>query len=119
MFYAGTMKATIRNGSVTFPVLLVTGPRQAGNSMLLEKLAEPEREHLSLSNPNIWALANTDPERILHHYALPVLINEVQYTPDLFPPLIVKSFLCMNSTDRQSQERATERRLTERIRFIA
>ena len=38
MYYERTIEATVRNVSETFPVLLVTGPRQVGKSTLLEKL---------------------------------------------------------------------------------
>lgn len=85
MFYERTITDTIRNVSETFPVLLVTGPRQVGKSTLLERLMEPERKKVSLDNPSIRLLAKTDPELFLQRYAPPVLIDEVQYAPELFP----------------------------------
>lgn len=85
MFYERTITDTIRNISETFPVLLVTGPRQVGKSTLLERLMEPERKKVSLDNPSIRLLAKTDPELFLQRYAPPVLIDEVQYAPELFP----------------------------------
>ncbi len=85
MYYERTIEATIRNVSSTFPVLLVTGPRQVGKSTLLEKIAEPDRRRVSLDNPTIRMLAKTDPEMFLQRYAPPVLIDEVQYAPELFP----------------------------------
>ena len=51
-----------KNISDTFPVLLLTGPRQVGKSTLLERMAEPERKRVSLDNPTIRALAQKDPE---------------------------------------------------------
>lgn len=51
MFYHRTLEATVRNVSDTFPVLLLTGPRQVGKSTLLERLAEPERKRISLDSP--------------------------------------------------------------------
>ena len=85
MYYERTIETTIRNVSETFPVLLVTGPRQVGKSTLLERMAEPERKRVSLDNPTIRALAQTDPELFLQRYTPPVLIDEVQYAPQLFP----------------------------------
>jgi len=85
MYYERTIEATVRNVSATFPVLLLTGPRQVGKSTLLEKMAEPERKRVSLDNPTIRLLAQTDPELFLQRYAPPVLIDEVQYAPQLFP----------------------------------
>ena len=85
MFVERSIESTIRNVSKTFPVLLLTGPRQVGKSTLLEKMAEPERKRVSLDNPTIRMLAKTDPELFLQRYAPPVLIDEVQYAPELFP----------------------------------
>ena len=85
MYYDRTIGATIRNVSQTFPVLLVTGPRQVGKSTLLDRMAEPERKRVSLDNPTIRMLAKTDPELFLQRYTPPVLIDEVQYAPELFP----------------------------------
>ena len=85
MYYERTIAATVRNVSETFPVLLLTGPRQVGKSTLLERMAEAERKRVSLDNPTIRALAQTDPELFLQRYAPPVLIDEVQYAPQLFP----------------------------------
>ena len=85
MYFERTIEATVRNVSATFPVLLLTGPRQVGKSTLLERMAEPERKRVSLDNPTIRLLAQTDPELFLQRYAPPVLIDEVQYAPQLFP----------------------------------
>lgn len=85
MFFERTIKDTIKNVSETFPVLLVTGPRQVGKTTILESLMEPERKKVSLDNPTIRAMAKTDPELFLQRYAPPVLIDEVQYAPELFP----------------------------------
>ena len=85
MYYKRTVEGVVRNVSETFPVLLVTGPRQVGKSTLLERLAEPERKRVSLDDPTLRALARTDPELFLQRYTPPVLIDEVQYAPELFP----------------------------------
>ena len=85
MYYERTIASTVRNVSATFPVLLLTGPRQVGKSTLLERMAEPERKRVSLDNPTIRLLAQTDPELFLQRYAPPVLIDEVQYAPQIFP----------------------------------
>ena len=85
MFYERTVRQTVLNINDTFPVLLLTGPRQVGKSTLLESIAEEDRKIISLDNPTVRALAKTDPELFLQRYAPPVLIDEVQYAPELFP----------------------------------
>lgn len=85
MYYERTIKETVENISETFPVLLLTGPRQVGKTTLLESLIEPGRKKVTLDNPTVRVLAKTDPELFLQRYAPPVLIDEVQYAPELFP----------------------------------
>ena len=87
MYYERTIESVVRNVSETFPVLLLTGPRQVGKTTLLERIAEPERKRVTLDNPTVRALARSDPELFLQRYAPPVLIDEVQYAPELFPYL--------------------------------
>ncbi|MBQ9120392.1 MAG: ATP-binding protein [Lachnospiraceae bacterium] len=85
MYYERTIKDTIKNVSETFPVLLLTGPRQVGKTTILERMLEPGRKKVSLDSPTIRALAKSDPELFLQRYAPPVMIDEVQYAPELFP----------------------------------
>lgn len=84
MYYERTIESTIRKISRTFPVLIVTGPRQIGKTTLLTKMAEKERKVVSLDNPTIRAFAKSDPELFIQRYQPPVLIDEVQYVPELF-----------------------------------
>lgn len=36
----------------TFPVLMLTGPRQAGKTTLLNRLSENDRKYVTLDDPN-------------------------------------------------------------------
>lgn len=84
MYYERTIEPVIRKISQTFPVLIVTGPRQVGKTTLLSRMAEKERRIISLDNPTVRAFAKRDPEMFLQRYHPPVLIDEVQYAPELF-----------------------------------
>lgn len=75
----------MRRISATFPVLLVTGPRQAGKSTMLEHLAEPERKVVTLDDPDIRYLAKSDPGLFMQRFTPPVLIDEIQYATELLP----------------------------------
>ena len=85
MLIQRSIEETIRNVNATFPVLLLTGPRQVGKTTLLEGLIEPERKKVSLDNMTARALAKKDPELFLQRYAPPVMIDEIQYVPELLP----------------------------------
>lgn len=78
-------EATVKNISDTFPVLLVTGPRQVGKSTMLQKLAEPARTVVTLDDLDVRLLAKTDPGLFMQRYRPPVIIDEIQYAPELLP----------------------------------
>ncbi len=84
MYYERTIEPSIRKINETFPVLIVTGPRQVGKTTLLTKMAKEDRKIVSLDNPTIRAFAKSDPELFIQRYTPPVLIDEVQYAPELF-----------------------------------
>jgi predicted AAA+ superfamily ATPase len=68
-------------------VVLITGPRQVGKTSLLEHLREPDRVMVTLDDMNARALAKSDPPLFLQRFPPPVLIDEVQYAPELFPAI--------------------------------
>lgn len=68
-----------------YPAILVTGPRQVGKTTMLQRLMEgTDRKYVSLDDLNERAIAKTDPELFLQLHKPPVLIDEVQYAPELF-----------------------------------
>ena len=68
-----------------YPVVLVTGPRQVGKTTMLQKLMEgTRRSYVSLDDLNERSIAKNDPELFLQLHKPPVLIDEVQYAPELF-----------------------------------
>lgn len=68
-----------------YPVVLVTGPRQVGKTTMLQKLMEGTgRSYVSLDDLNERSIAKNDPELFLQLHKPPVLIDEVQYAPELF-----------------------------------
>ena len=68
-----------------YPVVLLTGPRQVGKTTMLKKLMEnTNRGYVSLDDLNDRNLAKSDPELFLQLHKPPILIDEVQYAPELF-----------------------------------
>jgi len=73
--------------SKSYSAILVTGPRQSGKTTMLRKLAEKEnigREYVSLDDMSERDLAKNDPTMFIQLHKPPVLIDEVQYAPELF-----------------------------------
>ena len=79
-----TISDTILKISSAWPVLLLTGPRQVGKSSVLNMLKEKGRKYVSLDDLAVRGLALNDPQAFLQKYAPPVIIDEVQYAPNLF-----------------------------------
>jgi predicted AAA+ superfamily ATPase len=85
MFVKRTLAKSIENTTKTFPIVMLTGPRQVGKTTLLEKCAETSMTYVSLDNMADRQLAQEDPALFLQRYAPPVLIDEIRYAPGLFP----------------------------------
>jgi predicted AAA+ superfamily ATPase len=82
--YKRTLVPVIKEISKDFPVLLLTGPRQVGKTYLLKNMLEPGRRYVSLDDMDARRLAKTDPALFMQTYKPPVMIDEVQYAPELF-----------------------------------
>lgn len=77
------MAKTLLRAVKTFPALVLTGPRQAGKTTLLKTLFGKTHRFVSLENSDVRLLAQEDPAGFLERYAAPVIIDEVQYAPEL------------------------------------
>ena len=66
-----------------YPVVAVTGPRQAGKTTLA-RAAFPGHAYVSLENPTQRAFAEDDPAGFLHTFPAGVILDEVQRCPRLF-----------------------------------
>lgn len=81
------MEEVILETSKSWSAILLTGPRQSGKTTMLKMLSEKEgigRKYVTLDDLSVRQLAKTDPKLFLELYAPPVLIDEVQYAPELF-----------------------------------
>ena len=80
-----TLEQSIEKISNFFPVIMVTGPRQVGKTTVLQNVANTPATYVSLDTLANRSLAQTEPELFLQRFPAPVLIDEVQYAPQLFP----------------------------------
>ena len=85
MYIPRAIEPSIVTIAKTFPVLLVTGPRQVGKTTLLKHIAETGRNYVTLDDPIQRRLAIEEPELFLERFESPVIIDEIQYAPSLLP----------------------------------
>lgn len=84
-YISRSLETVVKQVTLEYPVVLVAGPRQVGKATMLQKLMEgTERGYVTLDDLNERSLAKTDPEMFLQLHKPPVLIDEVQYAPELF-----------------------------------
>ena len=79
-----TLANTIKEASNHFRVLLLTGPRQVGKTTLLELCADKNRAYITLDDLDARQLAQNDPALFIQTYRPPLIIDEIQYAPELF-----------------------------------
>ncbi len=70
--------------SEEYACILITGPRQVGKSTLLDHIKSNDRNKVTLDDLQERKLAKEDPEMFLKIHPAPVIIDEVQYAPELF-----------------------------------
>ena len=70
------------------PVVLLHGARQTGKSTLVQRLARRGR-YLTLDDAGVLAAASSDPAGFLAGLECPVILDEVQRAPGLFPAIKV------------------------------
>lgn len=85
-FIERTIKNSIKEIEKSFPVVMITGPRQVGKTTLLKMIQEANGNkisYVSLDELSTRTLAVEDPELFLRTYKPPLIIDEFQYAPNL------------------------------------
>lgn len=67
-----------------FPVVGVTGPRQAGKTTMINHLNLQGYQYISMDDFDHFTLFEDDPGAFMQLYSGPVVIDEAQKAPDLF-----------------------------------
>ncbi len=81
-----------------FPVVVLTGARQTGKSTLLQETFGASFTYLSLDDLTLRAQAKRDPQLLLKNFPGDLIVDEVQYAPELFPAIKL-------SVDRKEKRR--------------
>ncbi|MCX7726574.1 MAG: ATP-binding protein, partial [Chitinispirillaceae bacterium] len=84
------IERVLRKYVKNFPAVSIIGPRQTGKTTLLKKIYGSTYNFISLDNLSIRNLAISDPKTFIETYKPPLIIDEVQYAPQLFPYMKIK-----------------------------
>ncbi|SRR5579883_323185 len=70
-------------------IQILLGPRQCGKSTLFASLFSPNKpfKEITFDDLQLRQLANHDPALFLQQFEPPLLLDEIQYVPNLFPEL--------------------------------
>jgi len=77
-----TIQNRLRKQAEKYPVVAVTGPRQSGKTTLVG-MAFPDRNYISLEDPDNRALALDDPRGFVEGLSAGTIIDEIQRVPML------------------------------------
>ena len=85
MYIKRVIEKTIKKMVNEFPVIVISGARQVGKLTMLQMIKEDNMNYVTLYDLDARNLALSDPKYFLEQYSYPLLIDEIQYAPNLLP----------------------------------
>ncbi|MBU2575425.1 MAG: AAA family ATPase, partial [Elusimicrobia bacterium] len=79
------IEPALRQAVKQFPSILITGPRQSGKTRLSVQLFSKTHKYVTFDDIKIRGLAIKDPELFLEKFQPPLIIDEIQYAPQILP----------------------------------
>lgn len=86
-FFTRRIAPAVLRAAAQFPAVVLTGPRQSGKTSLLRHHFATTHGYVSLDDPDARGYAGSDPRSFLEDHPPPVIIDEIQYAPELLPHL--------------------------------
>ncbi len=80
------LESTLRRLAASFPIVAVTGARQAGKTTLVKSVFS-DHTYVTLEDPQERAFAEEDPKGFLSRFSAGAIFDEAQRWPDLFSHL--------------------------------
>jgi len=77
------IEPTLQRACRELPVVVLTGPRQAGKTTVLRRVLGATHDYVTLEAPDARAAATADPRGFLEGAGRPLVIDEVQNAPHL------------------------------------
>ena len=90
MYIKRLLEKTLKKALKTFPAVIITGPRQSGKTTFVQHLLGARYNYISLDELDIRAFAVEDPRGFLERNPPPLIIDEIQNTPELLPYIKAK-----------------------------
>lgn len=84
------MEYMIKKNNFLCIIILLIGFSKIGKTTLIKRLSTENRKYLDLTEPLLRVMANDEPVLFLQRYAPPVLIDNIQYAPELVP--VIKDY---------------------------
>lgn len=82
-YVAREQKQVLRLMTELFPSVVITGPRRSGKTTFLRR-SYPKIQYVLLEDPDVQLRVRSDPRGFLDSLTPPVLLDEIQNTPELF-----------------------------------
>ncbi len=82
MYKKRMLENILSDAAKTFPAIVISGPRQSGKTTLLKHFIK-KGSYISLDDPNFRTLLSDNPIEYLDSLQKPVIIDEIQYLPEL------------------------------------
>lgn len=82
-YIARDIERIVKASARQFPALIITGPRQSGKTTLLKHLFSKTHAYTSMDDPSLRFMAAEEPAMFFQNYKPPLIIDEIQYAPQL------------------------------------
>ena len=86
MIIKRTLKSVLEETLRSRPAVYLNGPRQAGKSTLAQSL-DWDAKYITFDDMNVRLSARRDPQGFIESLQTPVILDEVQYVPELYLPI--------------------------------
>ena len=92
--YKRNLKNQVLKFNILKFILILTDSIKEGKTTFLKQLADANRKYADLAEPALRNMAKEEPVIFLQRYAPPVLIDNIQYAPELVP--VIKDYVLHN-----------------------
>ena len=98
-YYKRLAESVIQKQEKMFKTILVTGARQVGKTTMLKNI-KPDINYITLDDMLLNQLAVEDPELFLKANKPPIIIDEIQYAPNLLRYIKI----AVDNSEKKSKE---------------